>query len=315
MPQHLRLVAFGAMVLVGLAWGLSMPLSKIAVSTGYRHFGLIFWQLLIGSALLSLILVIRGRALPRGWPQWRTWLVLSLSGSLIPSVAFYAAVVHLPAGVMSIIISLVPVMAFPIAMGLGLERFSAKRIGGLLLGLAGTLLLILPGPGSDEFAGAIPLLWIGIALVAPLCYAIEGNYVARCGTAGLDPFQVMWGASLMGAILVLPAALATGQFISPLRPFGAPETAIATYGMISVLAYSGYVWLVGAAGAVFAIQVSYLVTAFGVIASSVVLDERYSPNIWVALGLVMIGVFLVQPQRQRALAETSPIGETGSRVS
>ncbi|MAC76620.1 MAG: EamA family transporter [Rhodobacteraceae bacterium] len=307
-----RLLAFAAMGLVGLAWGLSMPLSKVAVSTGYQHFGLIFWQLVVGAALLSVVNRARGRALPRGWPQWRTWIVLAFSGSLIPSVAFYSAVAHLPAGIMSIIISLVPVMAFPIALALGQDRLSVRRILGLLLGLSGTLMLVLPEASLPDPA---MLAWVPIALIAPLCYAIEGNYVARFGTAGLDPFQVMWGASLVGAVLVLPAAIATGQFISPLRPFGAPETAIVTYAMISVLAYSGYVWLVGAAGAVFAVQVSYLVTAFGIVASWIFLGERYSPFIWLSLGLVMIGIFLVQPRRQQALAEAAPIGETARRVS
>ena len=32
----------GVLLIMGAGWGLTQPLSKIAVSTGYRHFGLIF---------------------------------------------------------------------------------------------------------------------------------------------------------------------------------------------------------------------------------------------------------------------------------
>ena len=44
-----REVAFytGALILFGAGWGLSQPLAKIAVSTGYEPLGLIFWQLVI----------------------------------------------------------------------------------------------------------------------------------------------------------------------------------------------------------------------------------------------------------------------------
>ncbi|MGR3804517.1 DMT family transporter [Marinibacterium profundimaris] len=314
MQARFRLAAFGAMIAVALGWGLSMPLSKIAVSTGYGHFGLIFWQSLIGAALLAAIALGRRKPPSVGPAQWRTWIVLALTGSVIPSAAFYSAIAHLPAGVMSIVISLVPMMAFPLAMALGLEGFAMRRFLGLLVGLGGTLLLILPG-ASLPGAGAGALGWIAIAMIAPCCYAIEGNYVARFGTAGMDPFQVMLGASLTGAAMVLPLALATGQFISPLRVFGAADWALVGYSLISIMAYSGYVWLVGAAGAVFAVQVSYLVTAFGILASMIFLGERYAAVTWLAFVLVISGIFLVQPRRQSRLAEEPPIDESVSRAS
>jgi arginyl-tRNA--protein-N-Asp/Glu arginylyltransferase len=46
------------------------------------------------------------------------------------------------------------------------------------------------------------------------------------------------------------------------------------------LAYSAYVWMVGRAGAVFAAQVSYLVTAFGIFWAWVILGETYSGWVW-----------------------------------
>jgi drug/metabolite transporter (DMT)-like permease len=43
------------------------------------------------------------------------------------------------------------------------------------------------------------------------------------------------------------------------------------------LAYAGYVWMVGRAGAVFAAQVSYLVTAFGIFWAWLIFWERPIP--------------------------------------
>jgi drug/metabolite transporter (DMT)-like permease len=146
-------------------------------------------------------------------------------------------------------------------------------------------------------SGGISVFWVLIALIAGLFYAFEGNYVAKWGTAGLDPIQVLWGASLVGAILTLPLALFSGQWINPLPPYGNPDYALIASSVIHVLVYSGYVWLVGKAGPVFAVQVSYLVTIFGVFWARVLLDESYAPHIWIALCVMLVGMYLVQPKR------------------
>ena len=46
---HVRTFAtlVALLVLLGIGWGVTQPLAKIAVSDGYRHFGLVFWQLAI----------------------------------------------------------------------------------------------------------------------------------------------------------------------------------------------------------------------------------------------------------------------------
>ena len=54
--------------------------------------------------------------------------------------------------------------------------------------------------------------------------------------------------------------------------------------------------MVGRAGAVFSSQVSYLVTGFGVFWAMLLLGEGYLPYIWAALGMILFGLFLVQPK-------------------
>jgi len=300
----------GVLVVMGSGWGLTQPLSKIAVSTGYQHFGLIFWQLVIGVAFLAIVARIGGKGLPFTRPAFRLYVIIALLGTVIPNSASYQAIIHLPAGVHSILISLVPIFAFPIAIALGMERFDLRRFAGLTLGLIGVLFLILPKASLPDPA---MLPWIPVAALAALCYAFEGNYVARWGTGGLDAIEVLYGASLIGAFLVLPLAVSSGQFINPFTPWGPPEWSLVAGSLIHVTVYSGYVWLVGRAGAVFTAQVSYLVTGFGVFWAMTILGESYSPFIWVSLTLALIGVALVQPRRRRPLAGSSEISQTRPR--
>jgi len=298
----------GVLLVLGAGWGSTQPLSKIAVSTGHGFFGLIFWQLVIGAGLMGGVILGRGTGLPINRASLKVFAIIAVVGTVIPNSTSYSAIAHLPSGVMSILMSLIPMIAFPIALGLGIERFSLRRFFGLLAGLGGVLLLVVPEASLPD---AAMLAWIPLALVAPVFYAFEGNYVAKWGIAGMDAVQVLFGASLIGALITLPLAIGTGQFINPVRVWGAAEWALVASAAIHVVVYAGYIWLVGRAGAVFAVQVSYLVTGFGVLWAMFLLGESYSRYIWAALALVMTGVFLVQPRKKDTLAPQTSIGDTG----
>lgn len=298
----------GVLLIMGAGWGLTQPLSKIAVSTGYRHFGLIFWQLLISAFVLGAYCAIRGRRLSLTPAALRVYAVIALIGTVVPNAASYQALIHLPAGVQSVLMSLVPMAAFPIALLLSLERFEPRRFAGLCLGLIGVLVLVLPRASLPDPA---MLPWVAVSMIAVVFYAFEGNYVARWGLGGLDAIQVILGASLLGMVIVFPLALGTGAFINPIRPYGAPEVALIASSLIHAVIYATYVWLVGRAGSVFTAQVGYAVTATGIFWAMVILSESYSPYFWLAAGLILAGVFLVQPRRTPALAVPVKLDETG----
>lgn len=282
------------LLLCGACWGITQPFAKIAVSEGYRHFGIIFWQFTLGGAILLVINTARRRPLPMEGRHLAFYTIIALIGTLLPNSASYTAAIHLPSGILSIVLSLIPMIAFPIALALGMDRFSILRLVGLLLGLCAILLIVLPEASLPDRS---MVWWIPMALVAPTFYAIEGNFVARYGTEGLDAVQVLLGASLVGAILAAPLAMMTGQFISPLPPWGAPDLAIVGSSTAHAIAYTAYVWLVTRAGSVFAAQVSYLVTGFGILWAKLLLGEVYSPWVWAALLLMLAGLALVQPRK------------------
>ena len=307
MKERIWLTAL--LVFMGAGWGMTQPFTKIAVSGGYRDFGLIVWQGVIASALLGTIMLIRRRPLPLGRRQIGFYLVIALVGMILPSIATYQAARFVPAGVLSVSIAAMPMFAFPIALAMGLDRFSAVRLAGLLCGLSGVWLLV----GPENGPAGVATVWVLMALVPPLLYAIEANFVARFGTGGAGPMQLLLGASLVGLAISVPIALATGQWIDPRPPWGAPDLALIASSVINVLIYTLYVWMVGRVGPVFAGQVSYLVTGFGVIWAMVLLGEQYSGWFWAALALMLAGLFLVQPREKEPLAEASAPGENGGK--
>ena len=281
------------LVAMGLGWGITQPLGKIAVSTGHRQFGLIFWQLVVGILLLGAILIVQRKPIPVTKDTVVFAVIIALIGTIIPNSTFYYSVVHLPSGIMSILISTVPLMAFPVAMMLGMDRFSTARLAGILCGLAGVALIALPGASLPDAGMAA---YLPIAMIGPLFYAVEGNYVAKFGTAGMDAVQAMCLASIIGAVIMLPVAVGSGQWIDPTAPWGRAEWALVLASAVHTMCYCAYVWLAGRAGAVFAAQCSYIVTGTGVIWAMLILGERFSGWVWAALAVMLLGLFLVQPR-------------------
>ena len=119
---------------------------------------------------------------------------------------------------------------------------------------------------------------------------------------------------MVGAVIALPLALVSGQWIDPRPPYGAPDWALIGSSVIHALVYSGYVWMVDRAGSVFAAQVSYLVTGFGVIWAMLLLAERYSGWVWAAMALMFAGLFLVQPRQRAALVVIREAGQDGAKA-
>ncbi|WP_456390357.1 DMT family transporter [Profundibacter sp.] len=282
-----------ALVLMGVVWGLVFPITKIALSTGYKPFGIMVWQMVIGIVLMGAIILFRGKKPVFSARYMLLFIGIAALGTLIPNYFSYTATANLPAGVMSILIALVPLFAMSIALLTGGERPGVLRLLGLGFGAAAVFLLIgpaasLPDPTKYGF--------VLLGMLAPLAYGLEANFLQWIGDQDIDPFQMLFGACIIGLLISLPIVLGSGGYITPFQPWGVPEWAIVAASVVNQIAYVGYIWLVGRAGAVFASQVGYLVTGAGVVASMLMLGERYSGYIWAALALMMVGLFLVRPR-------------------
>jgi len=295
-----RFRSTAVLIALGVIWGLTIPLTKTAVSTGHQPLGLIFWQLVFVAATLCMISIVRrvGPILNRR--TFFYFLAIALLGTIVPNSASYTAAPHLPAGVLGIIIASVPMFALLIALGLRIERPSFPRSVGVLLGVGAVVLLIAPESSLPEPEKAVFVL---VALIAPLCYGAEGNYIATRAPPSMDPVVTLLGASVIGIAIVWPLALLTDSWVDLFKPWESSEWALLASSLCHVVAYAGYIWLVGMTGAVFASQVAYVVTVSAVLLSALILGESYSSWVWSALALMIAGLALVQPRGARRVGE------------
>ena len=289
------------LILMGAAWGLVFTFTKVAVSTGHQPFGILVWQMVIMAILSGAALLVRRKSLALKQRDLVLYIGVAVLGTVFPNYFSYIAAAELPAGIMVIIVALVPLFAMPIALAMGYEKLSYVRLSGIVFGALAVGLLVGPEASLPDPAKAVYVL---LAILMPFAYGAEGSFLVwaetRTNGAMPDPVKVLFGASVVGTVMAVPLALITDEFISPVQAWAVPEWAIVAAAILNWGAYVGYVWLIGRAGPVFAAQVAYLVTGFGVLWAMVLLGEEYSAYIWAALGLMMVGLFLVQPRDKDA---------------
>jgi len=303
-PLVRQVVAWTAMIGFGLAWGGTIPLAKVAVSTGHGPLGLIFWQLIIGVIVLGAVLLMRGWRIDLNQQLLIYFAVIAIIGTILPNGFSYLASYHLPAGVMSISIALVPMFTLLLALGYKIEKPVPLRILGVVLGFTAMAMIAAPDTSLPEPEKAI---FVAVALIAPFFYGAEANYISLKTPANTDAVSTLFMASFLGLFITAPLALISGQWINPLNPWAAPEYSLMAASVIHAVTYCGYIWLVGFGGPVFSVQMAYPVTLSGVFFSILFLGESYSGWIWSALVLVILALFLVQPKLEDLQKENTNV--------
>lgn len=269
---------------------------KIAVDAGHHPMGIILWQMFISAVLLGVTILVRRTPVPVNRRSIAFYLIVAVIGTLIPNGFSLLALGSLPAGIMAIVMATVPIVSLCIAVLAGIEKFSAKRLLGVVLGVSALMIIALPEASLPDPAMAP---WLLVALIAPVCYAVEGNFVAVRTPIDLSPVATLFGASVVGVLILAPVVWLGDNSVTVDGSWDVSRWAIVGSSFGHVIAYTGYLWTLGRAGAVFASQVGYVVTLTGVITAIVLLGEEYSVTVWAAVALMLAGVALVRPHRAR----------------
>ena len=289
------LTAWIVLFLCGISWGVTGPLSKLAVSTGHHPIAITFWSVLIAAAVFTIVLMAR-----REWPRFSWFAVIfflgcGLLGTAFPNSISYEAYRHLPVGVNVMILSLVPMATLLFALPFGVERLDVRRALGLALGVAAVALITLP---STSLPAPETAIYVALPVMVAISYAAENVWIARLQPREMSTLTVMWGLSVGGLLLLAPIVLSV-DILFDITVLGPPELAVVASSLVHICAYFGFIWMINRSGPVFASQVGYIVTATGVLLGMAFYDERHSIWVWAALALMMVGLSLVKPEERR----------------
>ncbi len=274
---------------LGLLWGSNFALIKIGVSE-IPPVSLTFARMLLGALLLGLIAAARGARWPRGWRIWALLLMLSVFGSGLPHGLVAWGEQTISSSLAAILMALMPTGAILLAHVMTRdERLRWRTVLGVAVGFGGIAVLV----GVDALNGLGHAVGAELAVAAAaLCFSL--NAVLSRRASHLSPLVVGAATLALAAAYTLPLALATER----------PWTLAPTPGVLWVVALLGlggtggaallYFAIVNRAGATFLALSNYLVPLVGVALGALFLDERMTPQAWIAMAMVLSGLALAR---------------------
>ncbi len=270
-------------------WGWSFPLIKLGVAT-LPPLWVASGRIALGAVALLTYMLIRGTRLPRGRAVWARLAYMGIVGNILPFGLISWGEVRVPSGVAAILMAMVPMMVVVVAhFRLPDEPLTFGKTLGVILGIAGTIVLIGPSALSDlgsgfgsSFAGEVAIL------LATVCYASS----ALAGR-GVPP---MAAESASGAMLLVaaPIGLIAAAIIDPpwtLSPGAGSLAAVATLGVLCTgLGFVLFFGILSRAGAGFVSMNNFLVPPFSVLYGHFGMAERLPLSAYAAMGLILLGL-------------------------
>ena len=283
------------LVITTFFWGGTFVAGKWAVGEAPPFF-VATLRFAIASSVLWALVAWRRRGsekrfpLPEDGAQWAGLFSLGLTGVFLYNFVFLTGLSRTSATNGSLIVAFNPLLTAVLSAWWLKERVRPVQAGGLLLALLGVGVVITRGsvavirslsfnPGDLLMLGA-PLAWA--------LYTILGKKVLRT----IPPLEATAYASVIGTILLLPAAAWEGSLLTGARQ-------LTVYGWIAVLQLAllgtvvGFVWwyegveLLGASRAAVFVN---LVPLFGVLLSALILSESLAASQLAGGILVVLGV-------------------------
>jgi len=281
-----------------MIWGASFLFIKVALPT-VPPFTIVFVRTGLAGMVLYLVVRRRGRRMPPPGAVWGSFLIMGLLNGAIPYSLINWGEIHIEAGLGAIFNSLMPLFTVIFAhFATRDERFSSRKLAGVVMGLAGVVLIM--GPSVLKGLGSHVLGQAAVAGAAA-SYAVAAIYGKRLGKDA--PLVLATGQLMAGALLIAPLMIFVERpwTLSPDLP------AVICLGLLAVtntaLAYVLYYRLLAELGATRLSLVTYIIPLSGVFWGWLVLDERLGWPVFAGLAFILASVAAVGGK-----------GDPGSRI-
>lgn len=281
------LIVLGA---ASLGWGLAGVGVRAIYDEGATTFTVVVVR--VGIATLAVLAygVVSGAR-----PNRRAWLHGSLIGipriGLAPTL-FIGSLNYISAGVEALIITLVPVTTAAMAHLMLKERLERPQIIGLVLGVAGTTLLILSGESGIADGSGNTILGGGLALAGVFFGSLSG-ILSRRYAPQHDTTALSIPMFTSGAIVAILAGLLAGDIDTGSLNSRSWLLLVLLALASTLLPFVATLWASRHTTAAKVALTAYVAPLIGVVGGAVLLDELITPVIVVGGILTLAGVVLV----------------------
>ncbi|MGA5822826.1 DMT family transporter [Kitasatospora sp. NPDC094028] len=277
------------MAVLALLWGSTFLWIKLAL-TVLSPVQVTLARCLLGAGVLTVGCLKAGHRLPRGRAIWGRILTAAFFCNALPFAMFSIGEQTVDSGVAGVLNAMTPLWSLLIGIVLGAEPAVRRvRLGGLLLGFGGVLLIFAPW----ERAGQVG--WGASAIVvAAISYAIGFVYMGRTLVGRGVPTIALSAAQLLAATALTALTLPAGG-LTPIHPDAKGLLATAVLGICATgITFHLTYRIIANEGATHAATVGYLLPVVSVGLGALVLDEPVSPRVALGMVIVLAGVALTR---------------------
>ncbi len=158
-----------------LFWGCSFVWTKQLLNAGFPVFTIVFFRLLIASAIFVTMFKVMGKLEHIQKGDWKKFLLLALCEPFLYFIGEEFGLAHTSASFASVIIALIPIIVSVTMYFVEGERLSWKLLVGTLISIIGIAVMTF-GPSSNVMFNLRGLLWLLLALAAAGGYSV---YLSR----------------------------------------------------------------------------------------------------------------------------------------
>lgn len=283
------------LVVLGSSWGLYFALLKIAVLSGISYIG-IATLTTVGVGIGMVAIALARRRKPEFSRQHHVfYLVCALAGYLVPIIFELLVIGHMPVGVLTLIVSMAPLVTLLIAWLVKTDHINFSRVAGVLLGAIAIFAILLPDVHSSE---AVAWHWLLLAMVVPASYATHHNYTARYWPEGSDSYQVACGEAIYASLLLIALSLFYWQW-DDVQSWNQGHSAIMIMAVIALVDIYLYFELIRSKGPIYTSHANYVMVVSGVLWGMAIFAERPSPLMWLSVVLLFVALYLIGDHRSK----------------
>lgn len=274
------------LLLLAVLWSSAFAAIKVGVETVHPTW-LVAGRLVCAALLLLGFAAWRGQMLPPINSDWLIYFFLGAAGYGIPFFLISWGEVVVDSGPAAILMAVMPLTTMLLAhFFVSGEHMTLRKVAGLLIGLAGVVVLV--GPGALARLGGETIRELAI-LSGAIFYAINAIVSRRLTPA--DPVTRSAAVVLCAAVQMVPIALLTTGLPADLTVtswgsilyLGVFPTAIATILFFHLIDHEG---------ATFVALNNYIIPSLGLLWGVLLLGEAVSLQSLGALVIILAGVGL-----------------------
>lgn len=292
--DNIDAAAVALLLLLTFSWGLNGVAGKVA-NTGYNPIFLTVARSAIAAVLVFAWCRFRGIALFERdgtlWPGILAGLLFGAEFALIFIGLDYTSVAR-----SALMVNTMPFWVLLGAHFLLGERMSLAKLGGLALAFAGVVVVFSDGlslPGPEAIKGDLMSLCAGVFWAATTI-VIKASKLSRASAEKMLLYQLA-----VSAVVILPLIPLAGPI---LRDVSSLATGALLFQAVYVVAFTYilWFWMMRRYPAAGLSSFAFLTPVFGVLLGGLLLDEPLTAKLFLALGLIAVGLIIVnRPARAK----------------